>query len=113
MKGATNIVSSLHHLRMANDHFESFELEHPGSKGAQTFGQYRKRINWIFRDIITHPFLPDAVRQGIKQEVNSDVFAVPAIQEKVPLLHPQQRELVETVIDYLLEGKSFELVERG
>lgn len=113
MKGASNIVSSLHHLKMADEHFESFQREHPASKGARTFHQYRRKIAWIFGDIATHPFLPEPVRKGIKNEINSDVFAVPAIQEKIPLLTPEKREFVETVVDMLLDNRAFQLLERG
>lgn len=104
MRSRSNIVSSLQHLNMAKQHMESFTLDNPGTKGANLFALYVKRINWIFNDLFTNPFLPDVVRAGIKKEVESDCFSVPAITEKIALLSPEQRELLEDVIDNVLAG---------
>ncbi|HEY8690548.1 MAG TPA: hypothetical protein VIM07_15030 [Chitinophagaceae bacterium] len=104
MKGS-NIVSAVHHLKLAQEHFEDFVREHEGSKGAKLFRNYSSKIKWIHTDLITHPFLPESVRLGIKQEVNSDVLAIPAINEKIALLNPTQREAIETAIDQILDGK--------
>ena len=112
MKGSSNIVSSVHHLKMAYDHLESFCLEHPGTKGSRLFETYKKRLEWIVKDLVTHTELPESVREGIKHEWNSDVFAVPAIAEKSSLLNPEQREFIETVIDGLLNGEKI-TVEHG
>lgn len=103
MKGSSNIVSAIQHLKMAQEHFESFAREHPGSKGAALFLGYSKRINWVFTDLKTHPMLPDVVREGIRREINSDVFAVPAIAEKAALLPPSRRDEVEDFIDKIIE----------
>jgi len=104
MKGS-NIVSAVHHLKLAQEHFEDFIREHADSKGAKLFRSYSHKIKWIHTDLTTHPFLPEEVREGIKQEVNSDVLAIPAINEKIALLNPTQREAIETAIDQILEGK--------
>ncbi len=105
MKGGSNIISSIHELKQAVEHFESFQREHPGSKGAKLFQVYKAKINWIYTDMATQPFLPQVVRDGIKQEWNSDVFSVPAINEKIPLLNPAQRDMLETMIDKMLQGE--------
>jgi hypothetical protein len=55
--------------------------------------------------MITHPQLPDVVREGIKREINSDIFAIPAIHEKIALLNPKHREVLEEFIDELLKKK--------
>lgn len=101
----SNIVSAIQHLKIAQEYLEDFMREHQGSKGAKLFGNYKHKIDWILTDMITHPFLPEAVREGIKWEVNSDVLALPAINEKIALLNPSQREAIETAIDQILEGK--------
>jgi hypothetical protein len=105
IKSRSDIVSALQHLKMADEHFISFCNEHKGSKGARHFGNYSQRINWICRDLYTNPHLPESVRLGIKQEVESDVFSVPAISEKIALLKPEQRECLEEVIDRLIAGE--------
>lgn len=107
LKSRSDIVSALQHLKMADEHFISFCNEHKGSKGARHFSDYSRRINWICTDLYTNPQLPDSVRLGIKREVESDVFAVPAISEKVALLTPEQRECLEDVIDRLIGGEKF------
>ena len=104
MKSA-NIVSAIQHLKLAQEYFEDFIREHNGSKGAKLFENYIRKIKWIHTDMITHPLLPETVRQGIKQEVNSDVLAIPAINEKIALLNPGQREAIEAAIDQILDGK--------
>lgn len=110
MRGGSDIVSAIHCMRQAYDHFESFEREHPGSRGAKLMRQYAGKLNWIRTDLITHPFLTDEVREGIKTEWNSDVFSVPAIAENIALLRPEQRELIETLIDAMLRGEEINIM---
>lgn len=105
MKGGSNIISSIHNIRQAKEHFESFQREHPNTKGSTLFGGYAKRLDWIFNDLVSHPLLTDEVRKGVRQEWESDVFSVPAINEKVALLNPQQREAIEEIIDQMLSGQ--------
>lgn len=109
MKGSSNIVSGFHCIKQANDHWQSFEFDHKGSKGAKVFEGYRKRLEWIVRDIATHPFLPESVREGIKAEWNSDAFAPNAIAEKAALLNEEQRLLVEDLIDSMLAGEEIRI----
>lgn len=113
MKGASNIVSAIDHLRQAFEHFGSFQREHPASKGSKTFKNYNLKLEWIYTDLYSNPFLTDEVRAGIKREWNSDVFSVDAINEKVALLSPEKREMVETVIDGLLKGEVIKFVDHA
>lgn len=110
MKGA-NVVSAIQHLKMAKDHYEDFIREFPESSGARLFMSHVNKINWIFRDTITHPHISDKVREGIKKEILSDVFAVPAINEKVALLTPEQRDIIEQTIDAMLAGEEIKIVD--
>ena len=105
MKGGSNIISGTHSIKQAFDHFESFQREYPGTKGARLFKGYNEKLEWVFKDLLRHPFLTESVREGIKAEWNSDVFAVPAIIDKVALLTPEQREFIEVTIDAMLEGE--------
>lgn len=54
--------------------------------------------------IITNHF-NEQVRQGAKEDWESDSYAIPAINEKITLLSPQKRELAELFIDALLRGE--------
>jgi hypothetical protein len=106
-----NIVSAIQHLKMAKEHYLDFIRQYPDSSGDRLFNTHINKINWIFRDTITHPQISDKVRDGIRKEIASDVFAVPAINEKVALLSPEQRELIEETIDALLSGTEVKIVD--
>ena len=110
MKGS-NIVSAIHHLRMAEEHYDDFIREFPGSMGTRLFKSYIAKIKWIYNDIITHPYITKDVRDGIKDEIQSDVFAVPAINDKIALLNPSQREIIEETIDAMLAGESVKIID--
>ena len=101
----SNIVSAVHNLRIAKEQFADFQREYPASKGAKIFSMYEGRLDWIVKDLLTNPFLPEDVIQGIRQEWESDVFAIPEIHDKISLLAPDKRELIETLIDALLSGE--------
>src|SRR6478736_3379630 len=109
MKASSNIISAVHHLKMASEHLEDFNRSHPGTKGAILFNGYKKRLEWIVKDLITLPMLPQAVRDGIKSEWQSDVFTVDAIAEKAALLNPALRENLEALIDNLLKGEQIQI----
>ena len=111
-KGRSDIVSALQQMAMTRDHMASFTRGHPGTKGANLFAGYIKRINWIFNDLYTNPFLDAKVREGIKREVESDVFAVPEITGKIALLSPAQREALEEVIDRVAAGEDLIIDEK-
>jgi hypothetical protein len=104
MVKGSNIVSAVHHLKMAKEHFEDFRREYPQAMGSRLFKSYINKIDWIFKDLLAYPHLTQAIRDGFKAEIESDVFAIPAISEKVALLNPQQREMIEVTIDAMLSG---------
>jgi len=109
MSQSNNIVQSIHHLKMGKEHMEDFCRQHKDSIGARIFKTYIARIDWIFRDITTSNIVGEFVREGLKKEINSDVFTVPAITEKVALLDPDQREALENVIDSILKGEKIKI----
>ena len=108
---SANIISAIQNLKMAQEQFEDFCRQFPDSKGEKLFKLYSNKITWIFKDIITHPIISYSVRQGIKQEIASDVYAVPAIVEKIALLTPEQRELIEDTLDAMLAGEEVKIVD--
>jgi hypothetical protein len=107
-KGA-NVISAVHHLKMAKEFLEDFCRQHKASIGERLFKQYIHKIDWIFRDMVTCNVVGEFVREGIKKEIASDVFSVPAIMEKIALLNPEQRDGMEQVIDALLKGEKIEV----
>jgi hypothetical protein len=102
----SNISSAIQHLKLAQDCFEDFTREHKGSKGAALFAGYIKRIKWIHEDLMLSPHLPQGVREGIKQEIKADMWTIHAIQEKLSLVPPKDREAIEQLIDLVLGGES-------
>lgn len=109
MQGGSNIITSIHHIRIAHYHLKDFIRSNQGSKGAKLFEGYCSRLEWIYKDLLTHPFLSDLVRAGVKREWNSDCYATDAIKEKVALLEPTQREVLENLIDALLKGEQIQI----
>ena len=111
ISSGANIINAIQNLKMAQEQFEDFERQFPNSQGSRLFKKYNDKINWIFSDIITHPFLPNIIRDGIREEIKSDVFAVPAILEKIALLTPEQREIIEDVLDAYIYGETVKIVD--
>lgn len=110
MRGS-NIVSAIHNLKMAQEYIDDFIRSKPNSLGAKIFTNYRNKIEWIFKDLITNTLLDRVLVEAIKNEINSDVFTVPAITEKVSLLNPEQREIIEATIDAMLNGEDVKIVD--
>ena len=106
-----NIINAIQNLKMAQEQFDDFRRQYPDSKGDKMFKLYGDKITWMFKDIITHPFITEDVRDGIKHEIASDVYAVPAILEKIALLNPEQRELIEDTLDAMLAGEK-EIIDK-
>lgn len=111
IKKGANVINAVQNLKMAQEQFDDFCRQYPNSQGSRLFGSYSKKISWIFSDIITHPFLNNEIRDGIKKEIQSDVFAVPAIIEMVALLTPEQRDLIESTLEAMLAGEVVKIVD--
>lgn len=112
LKGGTDIISMIHYLRIAKDHAESFRREHPGTRGDYMMKRYCDRIEWIYNDLKTHPFLPSVVSEGIRNEWEADVYAVDANYEKIALLNPEQREVMESILDAVIAGEQIEVLSK-
>ena len=111
VNNGANIINAIQNLKMAQEQFEDFCRQYPNSQGSRLFKKYSDKVAWIFSDLISNPFLTEEVRIGIKNEIASDVFAVPAIIEKVALLTPDQRDLIESTLDAILSGEEVKIVD--
>ena len=111
VNNGANIINAIQNLKMAQEQFEDFCRQYPNSQGSRLFKKYSDKVAWIFSDLITNPFITEEVRIGIKNEIASDVFAVPAIIEKVALLTPDQRDLIESTLDAILSGEEVKIVD--
>jgi len=107
-----NIVLGLHYLRMAKECFADLQREKSGTL-LETMGKrYENKIDWIYNDFISCRHFTTDIRNSCRKEWESDVFAVPAIAEKIALLDPDFRELIESVIDAKLNGEEIRIEER-
>lgn len=105
MRSSGTFVEVIHHLKIAKEFLESFIREKPGTVGERMARQYVAKINWMYNDLITFPNFPDIVRQGIREEWESDPFLSMAITEKLAILNPAQRTAIENIIDEVLKGQ--------
>jgi hypothetical protein len=101
------IISSIQHIIIADEFCKDFVRSHPDSAGANIFKSYSKKLNWIIADFYSYPHFPKEIRDGIKNEIKSDPFTIPAINEKLALVTPQHREMIESIIDAILKGEKF------
>ena len=108
MRGSS-AISMIHHLRLAKDYSEDFIRQHPESRGALKFIEYRRRMQWILNDIITYPHFREEVREGMKREMESDPFSYQSLVEKIALLSPDQREGLEDVVQMLLNNETIKV----
>ena len=105
MRSSGTFVEVIHYLKIAKEFLESFIREKPGTVGERMARQYVAKINWMYNDLITFPNFPDIVRQGIREEWESDPFLSMAITEKLAILNPAQRTAIENIIDEVLKGQ--------
>jgi hypothetical protein len=105
----SSVVQAIQHVKIAEEFMNDFIRSAPTTRGAIIFGQYSRKLRWILSDIITYPHFDDEVRKGIKVEIESDAFSVGAIKDLIPLLNPEQREMIEDLIEDILKGKTIEV----
>lgn len=105
----SNFITSIHHLRICAEYMDDIVRQYPGSKAAILFEGYSKKIKWILRDILTYPYFNEEIRDGIKNEIESDPLTYRAIMERISLLTPDQRNLLEFVIEDLINGKQIKI----
>lgn len=105
------VLYSIQNLKMAQEQFNDYCRQYPKTRGADLFGMYSKRIDWIFKDIVTHPFFTQETINMIKNELNGDPYLVPAIIEKVELLNKEQREIIEDIIDAYISGEAVKIID--
>jgi hypothetical protein len=108
MRGSS-AISMIHHLKLSKEYCEDFVRQHPSSRGALKFIEYKRRIEWLFKDIITYPHFREEVRNGIKLEIESDAFSYQSLVEKLALLNPEQRDNLEGVIDMILNNETIKV----
>jgi hypothetical protein len=105
----SSVVQAIQHVKIADEFMNDFVRAAPNTRGAVIFTDYSRKLKWILRDIVTFPYFDDEVRKGIKAEIESDAFAVEAIHDKIPLLNPEQRAMLEELVEDMVAGKTIEI----
>ena len=105
----SSVVQAIQHLKQAEEFMNDFVRQAPNTRGSVIFIMYSKKVRWILTDILTFPYFTDEVRLGIKTEIESDVFGVEAIHDKIPLLNPEQRAMLEELVEDMVAGKTIEI----
>ena len=105
----SSVVQGIQHLKQADEYINDFIRQAPNTRGSVIFSMYSRKIRWILTDILTFPFFTDEIRKGIKAEIESDAFAVEAIHDKIPLLNPEQRAMLEELVEEMVAGKTIEI----
>jgi hypothetical protein len=104
MPQKSTIIQGIHYLKIALECFEDFKRQYPKGVGVKMVNNYSSKINWILNDLLTCNTLPERIRTDIRNEINSDVLAIPEIMGKISMLKPIAREAVEDLLDSLLSG---------
>ena len=106
----SSIIQSIQHIKQSDEFINDFIRTAPNTRGAVIFKSYSNKLQWILKDILTYPHFDDDIRKGIKYEIESDAFSVSAINDRIPLLNPDQRDMLEKLIDDMFNGKTIKII---
>lgn len=110
-KGNASIISAFHKLKHAKLNFEDVVREIQGQDGKNFFNNYIKKIEWFKNDFIIHPFLSKETVENLKREWETDSMQITELERKVALLNPQQRDIIELMMDEMLAGEEIKFEE--
>ena len=100
----------VNHIKCAHEYIESIIRDKPNTQGAQLARKLKMRTEGIYNDLMTTPIFNDSMRTQIRNEWKSDAFAIQALHEKIGLLSPQQRDVLEKIVDSVLNGEEIKIV---
>ena len=111
----SSIAQFFQHLRKAKEFAEDHIRERPESYFAEKFENiYIPKIESIYRNIMNSKKLPPIVIKGIKEEWETEEpIVTDALQEKVILVPLELRPEVEKLLDMILDGESFKVVQEN
>ena len=111
LKAQTSLSAALHHLAICKHYFDDYTRDNSNNYAGRLSALYSRKLDWIAKDIVLHPLLTPEIRERIKNELKSDVFELLDIQQKIHLLSPEQRELIDKMIDAFLAGEEIVFTE--
>lgn len=107
----SSIINALQHVSRAIEYLKTF-IPTSGDRGRTMARGYQSKLEWILRDFMTTPGFSQEIREAFRKEISADVFEVDDIIKKVPLIPSDQRAPVERLIDCILNGENFTVMER-
>jgi hypothetical protein len=101
-----SLAKGLHHVNIAKMYFEDLRLSTRGDI-KHIFNQYIQRCDWIVSNLSGR--LNEENRKNLEQEL-ADSISFEAINDKLILLDPPQREFLEKIIDAMTKGEKVEII---
>jgi hypothetical protein len=109
---ASSIVDGFTKIKQSKEMFQDFLRAVKGGIGERIIKGYIAKIDWILMDFKTQIHFPPEIRESIRQELDhSDSYQTDAIYEKILLLTPKNKELIETVMDSMIDGEEIQFTE--
>lgn len=96
---------AFYHLQLAKELFDDARRQDPGTIAASVSKKYADKIDWMKRDLTSHPQLPAQVMHNFMVEMADDILFPAAIAEKVLQLPLELRSDFEKVLDMMLAGE--------
>ena len=111
---ASSVLSFFTHLKLAILYCHSAINDNKKSVFSIVFKLLLPKLEWCYNTTITHHLLVQHVPQTIeiiKETWESDTLLTLSIHQKISLLNEKNQEALEAVVDCLLAGETFEIVE--
>lgn len=113
MKAAASILKFFTHLQLCKLYAHSVIKDNPKSIFATIFKAIMPKLDWIYKEVITHHLVYQHIPQTIdliREQWQSDAVLELGLNEKIALLSEHQKELLEPVLDCILKGETFEVL---
>lgn len=100
-----SLLKAMHHTKIAMDYFDDVSKDyHNGAK--HIMSQYAQKCKWIL-DNIRHRIPPDFM-SSIDNDMKDSLF-LDAIEDKIIHFDPQQREMIEQIVELMSKGETIEV----
>ena len=103
-----NLAKALHFNKVSREYFDFLKV---GAKGEtkMLFSNCVQRLDWVYHNIYDR--LSQNSKDVLKQEM-ADSLALDSIMDGLVLLTPQNRSIVEGIINSLNKGETIEVVQQ-
>jgi len=99
------LLKAMHHTKIAMDYFEDVSKNyHNGAKHIML--QYAQKCKWIL-DNIRHR-VPSDFAASIDNDMKDSLF-LDALEDRLIHFSPQQREMIEQIIELMSKGETIEV----